>query len=224
MYVCYPVEDGFGLDGVNKLIKSLRQWAVSVVTLSDTHAHSMAFPWCIHMSTNNRPFTSWDDSYVLSLAYQFDTIISLQELFTLPKSISLTVCMIIIDLCCILVRMSRKGVFHLLLALEKRTGSNLVATSWHMIDHRCQVNCESFCLSARIRTLLICAYYITPVVTFPQFGDHNPPDSRNIHSTYPEPNNTCCGCKFQLALFLSLTPMIVGYWVCGGRDKWNLNE
>jgi hypothetical protein len=81
------------------------------------------------MSTNNRPFTSWDDSYVLSLAYQFDTIISLQELFTLPKSISLTVCMIIIDLCCILVRMSRKGVFHLLLALEKRTGSNLVATS-----------------------------------------------------------------------------------------------
>jgi hypothetical protein len=25
MYVCYPAEDGFGLDGVNKLIKSLRQ-------------------------------------------------------------------------------------------------------------------------------------------------------------------------------------------------------
>jgi hypothetical protein len=25
MYVCYPAEDGFGLDGVNKLIKCLRQ-------------------------------------------------------------------------------------------------------------------------------------------------------------------------------------------------------
>src|SRR5712671_4721210 len=53
MYVCYPADQGFGLDGVNKLIKCLRQYTPSLAH-SFFPSHLFRLPLIINARNRSR--------------------------------------------------------------------------------------------------------------------------------------------------------------------------